>query len=108
MFHIVFPLDSDILDSTVRFRKEIKDVRIEKEGKDFHNLWITRLNKTSMDTFNKISGKIVGNRINIQNPTTFLDTSNKELEIVIFRYIFTIYKSNKTIGHSEINLTKNM
>ena len=61
-----------------------------------------------MDTFNKISGKIVGNRINIQNPTTFLDTSNKELEIVIFRYIFTIYKSNKTIGHSEINLTKNM
>ena len=38
MFHIVFPLDSDVLDSTVRFRKEIKDVRIEKEGKDFHNL----------------------------------------------------------------------
>ena len=34
MFHTVFPLDTDILDSMVRFRKEIKDVRIGKEGKD--------------------------------------------------------------------------
>lgn len=54
-----------------------------------------------MDTFNKISGKTVGNRINIQNPTALLDTGNKELETVIFRYTFTIYKSSKTIGHSN-------
>ena len=38
MAHIIFLLDSDILDSTVRCKKEIKDVKIGKEGKDFHNL----------------------------------------------------------------------